>query len=579
MTDTGTCSNAVFNCKAGNYCPTNSSTVVNCLSCSEDMIYGQSCYCEDSKPIYNCQECAGNRCSKCLSQTFLQNDRCLDCPPYCDTCADTNSCITCTEGYEKNPQTGICELFCKSEDECLSIGEEFGEPATSMAQTCIPNCLVCFTTTTCEFCNPSGFISTLTGQCTSKCVNIQNGNYCDNGTAKPCDENLTTECKCGRADFCASCNQAGTQCKKCLPHMKFNKTGECDGCEDGFALEISQCIPCTDENCNVCPSKKNICTACKNNFMVQNGKCEKQCTTIANCTASQICDKICKTCTGNCATCKDAVDTCMTCKSGFILENQKCAACPSDCANCDGDKNDCKICKEGFFAKDKICNTCDGNTTEKCKCGNAANCATCDSSEIGKCGNCITDYKKADDGTCSACADGYLMVEMACKKCQQTCATCSQSIVKCTSCIDSHTMSINQTCEKNCTGELEDGNVCTAEVIVECGGNDQITACKCKDAANCLKCHSSDNKKCESCMTGYKFVNQQCDSCIDGYTAVGKLCFPQDDTLSTNLSGGAVAGIVIAVLIVVGGVAGGAFWYMKKSKVNQEIEKQNFSRQ
>ncbi|KAH0576038.1 Cysteine-rich membrane protein 2 [Spironucleus salmonicida] len=541
-------------------------------TCSEDIVYGQSCYCEDSKPIYNCQECAGKQCSTCVRNTFLSNNKCIDCPSNCDTCADNNSCITCSEGYEKNPNTGICELSCKKEDDCMPVGEDFGNPATQMSISCIPNCLVCYSTTTCTFCNPSGFISTLTGQCTRECVGIQNGNYCDNGIAKPCDENLTSECICGNASFCVSCNTAGNQCKKCLPHMKFSKNGICGGCEDGFALEIKQCIPCTDENCKICPSKKNTCTSCKNNFSVQNGKCEKHCQVrTSTCAINQICDTICKDCINNCATCKDAVDKCLTCESGFMLEGDKCVTCPNGCANCDGDKNNCKICNDGFFVKDRACTTCDGNTTEKCKCGNAVNCATCDSSDIGNCGNCITSYKKASDETCSTCVDGYLMVGMVCKKCEQTCATCSQSIEKCTSCIDSHTMSINQTCEKNCTGELEDGKACNDEKTVDCGGNDQITACKCEDTANCFKCDSSDNKKCESCMTGYKFVNQQCDSCMDVYTAVGTFCVLQSQTPGANLSGGTIAGIVIAVLVVVGG-AGVIFWYIKKSKVNQEIE-------
>ncbi|KAH0576076.1 Cysteine-rich membrane protein 2 [Spironucleus salmonicida] len=671
MTETGTCSNAVLNCNAGYFCPAEDSTTVNCEPCSEDMEYGQSCYCQDSKPIDNCQECTDKKCSTCVRNTFLQNNKCENCPFFCDTCADPNSCITCSNGYKMNPDTKLCETTCQNSDTCAASNQGFCNPATLTCQYCIHNCVLCSSTTICDFCEPNEFVTTVEGQCTKKCENIDNGNYCENGVPKLCVTDLTSECKCGNASQCASCNKSQDQCETCLPHWKLNEAGECADCEDGFSLvnkncvlctstqttactcstakncqacdanmskcktcignfdpsgpipcskckdkffedtsktphecvtchapcttcssssnctacadgfslESNYCVSCADENCNTCPSQISTCTACKDGFSVQSGKCVKHCTAIAECEFNQICDKICKTCSDNCATCKETVEKCTTCKSGFIIENQKCIACPSGCANCADDKNICKVCNNSFFAKEGTCTACDGNKTEKCTCGNAENCATCDSSDSAKCGNCITGYEKAKDETCAICADGYLMVGMVCTKCNNNCATCSKSVEKCDTCASSYTMSINQTCEKDCTGEMDDGNVCTADNVVECGGNDQITACKCKDAANCFKCDSSDKEKCESCMAGYKFVNQQCDGCADGYTAVGKLCILQDETLSTNLSSGAVAGIVIAVLVVVGGVAGGVFWYMKKTKVNQEIEKQNFSRQ
>ncbi|KAH0576095.1 Cysteine-rich membrane protein 2 [Spironucleus salmonicida] len=922
MTETGTCSNKVFNCKVGHFCPTEQSTVVDCQPCSEGMVYGQSCYCEEGKPIRNCQECAGNQCSKCGRKTFLENNICITCPLDCDTCADANSCITCSEGYEKNPQTGLCKLSCKSEDGCMPVGLYFGNPGTQMPIPCIANCLSCSSTTTCDFCDPKGFVITLTGQCTKKCNNIQDGQYCDNGIAKHCDKNLTAACKCYNASYCASCDFYAQKCGKCLPHMHFNSDGECAVCYDGFSLESSQCMPCTgsqlypctcktakncstchiiagtcktclrnfdfkgeipcqnclpgfykensavgdtcvpcidnclicsldtnctickngflfqsgkcektckigdrscasnqicdkickdctgncatckgsvdkcvtcksgfilennkcaacgsnclncdgdkskcklckdgflnfdggcitcignstqkcncgkaencatcdaknsnvcetclpgffkgnnletdtckacnekcatctqentcsscknghvltgntcvsctntqatvcictaakncqtcdstdmgkcktcinnfdpdgstpcqnclpgffksadsgndtctvcpvncttctsgsvctackdgfsienkncvvctDANCKTCPSNKDTCTVCKDGFSVQNNKCVKQCSSSTECRSNQICDTICKDCTGNCAICQDTVDTCLTCEFGFTLENDKCSACPNNCANCEGDKNNCKICKEGFFAKDNTCTKCDGNNTEQCRCGEAVNCATCDSSNKGKCGNCITGYKKADNETCSACADDYLMVGIACVKCNNNCATCSKTIKKCDTCANSHTMSINQTCEKDCKSTLTDGKACTADSIVECGASNQITACKCSNAANCFKCHNKDKGKCESCMKGYKLENQQCTTCLEGATAVGTLCFLQGDTPNTNISSGTVAGIVIAVLAVVGGVAGGVFWYMKKSKTNQDIERLNF---
>ncbi|KAH0575850.1 Cysteine-rich membrane protein 2 [Spironucleus salmonicida] len=210
-------------------------------TCSEDIVYGQSCYCEDSKPIYNCQECAGNQCSKCVRNTFLSNNKCLDCPSNCDTCTDNNSCITCSEGYEKNQNTGICELPCKSEDGCQPIEVYLGEPATQMSIPCITPCLFCSLDQICYFCHPEKAVTTVEGQCTAICENIQNGNYCKNGVPTACGDGLTSECKCGDAINCASCTPTKNKCATCLPHMKFDSTGKCAECDDGYELRAKMC--------------------------------------------------------------------------------------------------------------------------------------------------------------------------------------------------------------------------------------------------------------------------------------------------------------------------------------------------
>eukprot|EP00702_Spironucleus_salmonicida_P006673 EST47964.1 Cysteine-rich membrane protein 2 [Spironucleus salmonicida] len=215
--------------------------VVDCQPCSETMVYDQSCYCEDNKPIYNCLECKGKQCSKCVPKTFLQNNKCEDCPFYCDICSDANSCIMCFEGYEKNLNTGICEQSCKTTEDCLTFVQGFCSPATSTCQYCIENCVYCSSGTTCDFCYPNRYITTVEGQCTKKCENIVNGQYCDNGVPKPCGEDLTSECKCGKASNCASCNEDGDKCKTCLPHVKFNSKDECTECKDGYELRSNMC--------------------------------------------------------------------------------------------------------------------------------------------------------------------------------------------------------------------------------------------------------------------------------------------------------------------------------------------------
>ncbi|KAH0575905.1 Cysteine-rich membrane protein 2 [Spironucleus salmonicida] len=242
-------------------------------------------------------------------------------------------------------------------------------------------------------------------------------------------------------------------------------------------------------------------------------------------------------------------------------------------------------CSNGFFCpahvpeEETACTSCTGNTTEKCQCGTSVNCATCDSSDSSKCNTCTAGFAKSSSGVCDLCLNGYFYLNNTCAKCSSSCKTCMNIAETCTSCNDNFTMSVNQTCEANCFEDLPDGNACISQMVEVCGNTSQITSCKCQTAFNCFECDNEDTTKCKSCMKGFKFEDGLCTSCDDGYDSLGKFCFAYEENSSRNLSGGAVVGIVIAVMVVVGGVAGGVFWFMKKSKVNQEIEKQNFSRE
>ncbi|KAH0575893.1 Cysteine-rich membrane protein 1 [Spironucleus salmonicida] len=126
-------------------------------------------------------------------------------------------------------------------------------------------------------------------------------------------------------------------------------------------------------------------------------------------------------------------------------------------------------------------------------------------------------------------------------------------------------MTINQTCQAECSPTLSEGQACVSTAATACGGEIQITECKCADAKNCLTC-ATDNTKCASCLSGYKFESDKCETCEDGYAKTGDFCFATGKE-SGNLSGGAVTGIVIAVLVVVGAVGGGlAYYFIKKAK-------------
>ncbi|KAH0576117.1 Cysteine-rich membrane protein 1 [Spironucleus salmonicida] len=459
-----------------------------------------------------------------------------------NTCNSSNT-TSCTKGYFCPSNVSAVDtacLVCKSQ--CATCTGDTAEAAT---------CLTCadgqyLSRGTCANCDSK--CATCTGSGDSACQTCNNENVLNGSSCTACTTSQTTACTCSNAKNCSLCDFTMTKCSICINDYDPIGTTPCEKCQPKFFEDTSatpnKCTACP-ANCTIC-SSDSVCTACEDGFSLETN----------NCVA-------CKE--ANCKTCSASKDKCTACKTGFIMENQKCLACPSDCANCEGDKTTCKICKDGFLMQDGTCTKCDGNMTEKCTCGDAVNCVTCSRGDSKVCGDCIPGYNKGTERTCTICIDGYLMVGMVCKKCSEKCETCSKGVDLCDTCMTGYQMTINQTCQADCNPVQTDGQACVGTGTTACGNEAQITECKCTDAKNCLTC-GTDKAKCGSCLQGYKFESNACKTCEDGVVKIGDFCFiPRKE--AGNLSGGAVTGIVIAVLVVVGAVGGGlAYYFIKKGK-------------
>ncbi|KAH0577158.1 Cysteine-rich membrane protein 2 [Spironucleus salmonicida] len=128
-------------------------------------------------------------------------------------------------------------------------------------------------------------------------------------------------------------------------------------------------------------------------------------------------------------------------------------------------------------------------------------------------------------------------------------------------CIDKCKQGFNQTCVN--------GN------SVNCGITGQVTQCNCSIIAlNCKTCapvtgSNTDPSACEECMEGYSIDSGSCTNCTDGFDKVGKLCLPQgqgddDDIVKGGISGGAIAGIAVGSILVIGIAVGTVCYFLKR---------------
>ncbi|KAH0569412.1 Cysteine-rich membrane protein 1 [Spironucleus salmonicida] len=232
MADAGTCSNRYTNCKANHFCPAINHNTVACKPCTEDMEFGQGCYCKDNSVTTNCKTCSGKNCATCLLGTFLNGNICRQCSKGCGECTYFGSCDKCADGFTM--EDNKCVKVCNSNKDCKYEISTFCDITQKRCVRCTDDCQICSSAIFCNACDGRTYVTTLKGTCTAMCSGLTNGNYCKDGVATPCGEGIDSKCKCGTASNCASCNTAQDACETCLPNVLKGKDGACNICAPGF---------------------------------------------------------------------------------------------------------------------------------------------------------------------------------------------------------------------------------------------------------------------------------------------------------------------------------------------------------
>ncbi|ESU41229.1 Variant-specific surface protein, partial [Giardia duodenalis] len=366
-------------------------------------------------------------------------------------------------------------------------------------------------------------------------------------TEQTADQPATTECKTNMCNVLIGGTEAANKyCSQCAKAAEAPINGVC------------KAISSDASGCALKSPNDGTCTQCGNGYFLYKGGCygtgdttgQKLCTTAATegvCTVAATgyfaVPGAAKT-DQSVAACGDAttgvtiggnkkyvgVDGCTKCtKPGEIAEATSLTTAAATCTECTGTKivktvtasgksvTSCiepAECKDGFFV-DTAANP------NKCTACTDQHCLTCSAAEANK---------------CSVCAEGYFVgaatgSEGPCVKCDATGSSGFAGVAGCAKCTRPNTS----------------------------GASGTATCDECEAG----KKPSEDKTKCNPCAdTNCSFCDEKgaCQKCSEGYTLEGGKCTSSSANRS-GLSTGAIAGISVAAVVVVGGLVGFLCWW------------------
>ncbi|KAH0569640.1 Cysteine-rich membrane protein 1 [Spironucleus salmonicida] len=257
-----------------------------------------------------------------------------------------------------------------------------------------------------------------------------------------------------------------------------------------------------------------------------------------------------------------------------MTDSASCTQTTPNCASCD--KGACTACIPEYHLSQGLCAPNKQNESPADKSDPTDPAPPAPEEET-----CTTN-KECRDKKLGFC-DG---TSKTCKPCAAGCKTCTsfKFCAECNNTTSKPTTLITGECAPFCN-DNRSHVYCSISGLVNCNRN-STSPCVCNGPQNCAEC-TRDGSSCQSCLTNMKKgTDGKCSECADGLVMVGKICtkddvvagevpvppgpdpvVPEPGVNSYRLSGGAVAGIVIGVLLVVGAVGGGlAYYFVRRGK-------------
>ncbi|ESU44178.1 Variant-specific surface protein, partial [Giardia duodenalis] len=486
---------------------------------------------------------AKGTCDSCGTGYFLHKGGCYstadDKPGHAlCTAASGGVCTTAAAGYfaiPNAPNTG--ESVVKCDD---TTGVEVSTNTYKGVQNC-------------EVCNPPTTPVGARADSVAVCTKCGNSKY------------LKTDGTCGESSDCT-----GTT----FPKVDTSAGNKCLLCGDATNGGIANCQECTTSSSTV------TCTTCTGTNKPNTAGTACIACNIANCAS---CDKenVCTKCSGK--KLSPLRDACLTdCPAGTYDSNNVCTPCHTSCSSCsDAAESSCTACYPGsVLSKGETGNTgtcipeCTGRYAENCEAnqctavlGGSKYCSKCKSGYVPVDGLCVSATTRAPtgctskgDGTCAFCTSTYFLQSGGCYNTQTlpgsaVCTAVTGNNGQCTTCANGQNANsgVCPVCPAGCS---------------KCSGSNTCTACLAGyylSGTKCVKC-SENSTNGGNTITGVP----NCVSCAPPTTSGTVTCYvTQDPTVDsadpsvnkTGLSSGAIAGISVAVIAVVGGLVGFLCWW------------------
>jgi hypothetical protein len=520
--------------------------------------------------------------------------------------------VSCSKPGDCAPYGQVCKLpdgVCK---DCMDNGNcDMGKICVDY--TCVTGCkdnrdctnpLFCDTTVPphgkcveCNLGNPcTGGLTCENYTCVFKCKDDIDcpGKHCDKVTGACVDCVNDGQCDMGKICINDSCVEGCRDDRDCTPLYCDDKigNGKCVECTSAAHCPVPAKYACIDDKCvfqcqgdidcpgRHCNLKSHVCVECTESAQCGIGKacyndaCVKGCSTSANCTAPQVCDKSIPP-NGGCVDClKDedcgagkhcsATHTCVACRdsndctapAAFCLDTtHTCVQCRdnSDCPNtytCDVNTHVCKspllFCDTtACTSSDQcppggICTDYNGNKSMKCRppCDLFETCDlyepgdTCSTSGQKVCG-CYTPCKNDND-----CFATFPFYGLFCDPASGRCIECNDSKACSGGEVCRFSMCTTCTSDTQCLNAHPDRPWCsTAKTCVACrndGDCKNPSLPRCSSGNACVECTQNSDctppETCSSNICSYTPVKKgPCEVCaIDGDCQAGLLCKPSD---------------------------------------------------
>ncbi|XP_078327491.1 uncharacterized protein LOC111112706 isoform X1 [Crassostrea virginica] len=560
-------------------CADSNALTIDCIVCPDGQyISTRQCvpcqgHCVDRAPcdkltgrcINGCSNYwTGEYCETCLSGYYGN-----DCNTQCGKCAGNEMC---------DVNSGDCTGGCRGnwqEPKCYECKDRF----YGYTSDCAGNC---------GHCKDNGICNKETGHCTGGCESNFLGPLCQ--VCKPGFYGSTCLSRCGHCKNNATCDKESGHCPNgCEQHFK---APYCQVCDDGYYGENckTSCGNCSHRE--VCDKQNGTCyQGCINHFkepkcdVCKDGFYNRSCSAVCGkCVKNEACDKGTGECRNGCQL-HFKPPLCQVCKPGFYNSTTNCLSRCGHCkynATCDNESGQCTDGCELYF-KEPYCQVCmDGYYGDNCKteCGSCLNMEVCDK-QNGTCYHGCADHFK--EPKCDVCEDGFYN-----KNCSAVCGKCVNNDP-----CDKETGNCRNECQLHfkpplCQECLDGfyGSTCNAT----CGNCENEQSCD-KDTGECVngcKPHY-ELPLCKECLDGFhgRTCNSTCGNCTDGQPCdkdTGEClsgCRPHYEppfckVKSTRQTGdketntGAIAGGVVAVLIVAVIVGLAGFFFKRHQGVNKK---------